>query len=43
MEATRISTKQEQELINNEEERFNDQPETTFNGYSVLQSINENV
>lgn len=39
MKATRISTKQEQELINNEEERFNDQPAITDNGDSKVTSI----
>lgn len=39
MKATRISTKQEQELINNEEKRFNDQPAITDNGDSKVTSI----
>ena len=39
MKATRISAKQEQELFNNEEERFNDQPAITDNGDSKVTSI----
>ena len=39
MKATSISAKQAQELINNEEERFNDQPSITNNGDSKETSI----
>lgn len=39
MKATRISAKQEQELFNNEEEKFNDQPAITDNGDSKETSI----
>lgn len=39
MKATSISAKQAQELINNEEERFNDQPAITNNGDSKETSI----
>lgn len=39
MKAKRISTKQVQEFINNEEERFNDQPAITDNGDSKATSI----
>lgn len=39
MKAKRISTKQVQEFINNEEERFNDQPVITDNGDSKETSI----
>lgn len=39
MKAKRISTKQVQEFINNEEERFNDQPAITDNGDSKVTSI----
>lgn len=39
MKATRINAKQAQELINNEEERFNDQPAITNNGDSKETSI----
>jgi hypothetical protein len=39
MKAKGISTKQVQEFINNEEERFNDQPAITDNGDSKATSI----
>lgn len=39
MKATRINAKQAQGLINNEEERFNDQPAITDNGDSKATSI----
>lgn len=39
MKAASISAKQAQELINNEEERFNDQPAITNNGDSKETSI----
>ena len=39
MKAKGISTKQVQEFINNEEERFNDQPAITDNGDSKVTSI----
>ena len=39
MKATRINAKQAQGLINNEEERFNDQPAIINNGDSKETSI----
>ena len=39
MKATRINSKQAQGLINNEEERFNDQPVIINNGNRVFEGV----